>query len=117
MNAGSIGRVAMLTAVGLIASACAHHPAELRDPGGCALNDIPLASFIEEVNHCTSGPFALASAEADGAQLGGALCVCTSSNVAFALKWLGIETAEPPPIPVARADRRGERAVQQESGK
>lgn len=114
----AVRRAATLAAVGLVTSACASHPEpELRDPGGCALNDLPLASFIEEVNRCSSGPIALASTVDEGPRLGGALCMCSSNNVAFALRWLGIETVEQTPIPIAQAKSRGRRAVQQESGK
>ena len=116
MSARYACQAATLVTLGLVTSACASHH-QLRDPGGCALNDLPLASFIEEVNRCSSQPIALASLAGDGPRLGGALCICSSSNVTFALQWLGIETAEEAPIPVAHAQAREQRAVQQDSGK
>jgi hypothetical protein len=116
MSGGRANRCAVLTGLGIVVSGCASHP-ELPDPGPCPMNDLPLASFIEEVNRCSSGSIALADAAADNIRLGGALCICTSNHTAFALRWLGIETVEVAPISVAQAGERERRAVQQDSGK
>jgi len=119
MSRGYAVRAAMLAILGIIVSGCVGQR-EMPDPGpsGCPLNELPLASFIEEVNRCASGPIAVASATDTGnPQLGGSLCICTSSNVAFALRWLGIEADDVSRIPLAQAGHRTQRALQQESQK
>jgi hypothetical protein len=113
MSARYAKQVVTLMALGLITSACASHPPP-RDPSGCALNELPLASFIEEVNRCGSRPVAVAAAAFDNPSLGGALCICSSTNVSFALRWLGIEAVEDGRIPIAQAEQR---ASQQKSRK
>ena len=116
MSRGHGTRLAAVVTWALVSCGCASH-SKIPEPGGCPLDDLPLASFIEEVNRCTSGPIALANSAAGDRRLGGALCVCQSDHLAFALRWLGIETIEAAPIPLAQAGRREQRAVQQESAK
>ncbi len=53
--------------LGVAISGCVSHR-EVPDPGPsrCPLNELPLTSFIEEVNRCNSGPVAVASATDTG---------------------------------------------------
>ena len=118
MSRGHAHRAAAVAALGLTVSGCASH-SETRGrlEQGCYLNDLPLASFIEEVNRCSARPIAIANPVAGNPRLSGALCICTSANVALALQRLGIQTVEEDPISLAQAGQRERRASQQDSAK